>query len=1025
MATIIRFLKLQNKNPRPVFYSLSFTTLKNKNSDVIPLGIVMPNEYREYDLSKDLLETYSSVMDKAQIIIRVRSLKGKTVSYGTSLAIGFESMTQAAFIAGGNALAASLDMTINGMNVQSSDSDISVGVSSPQVPAFTVNNQQVNAFTVDNQQVKTAKTKNKLVSRVSWRKSAEGFSRYVRQLDEYLATSSFEVPEMYDPSHVVGGTGVAEVKLKDIVINKVVLNSPKLTAGEKINFDYSVKDGPVTVEWVSYVRKSDNRLIDYKKEFPAVTAGTYTVHVYLYQKDGYAFKDVNGRAVCDVLLADCTKLNSIGRSVANGKNCYHFSYDVEVKTPNVIINRVVLNAPKLTAGGKMSFDYTVKEGAVTIESITYIRSSDNKYFANTTNNPIVSAGEKYTVHVYLYQKSGYMLRNGCEVLLADGTKLASSSSVRISGKDCCHFYYDVQIPSATVAIAGAVRYVSCTNNGAFVAALRVYYQKPGSSTWLSTTSGTFANGGKKTYDLVSELNLPLNTLVQVEVVVSAGRNNKSSSILKVDTGSTKTANFTCSGTTLSNNLTMNIVAPASPIVINKVVLNAPKLTVGEKINFDYTVKDGPVTVEWVSYVRKSDNRSINYKKEFPEVTAGTYTVHVYLYQKDGYAFKDVNGSAVCDVLLADGTKLVPSSRAVANGKHCYHFSYDVVVSSPVITDSVRYVSCTNSGAFMAALRIYYQKPGTSTWLSTTSGTFSVGNKKTYDLVSELGLPSNTLVQVEVVVSAGQNNKSRNFFKVDTASSKTANFTCSGTALNNSLTVTVVAPASPTIINKVVLNAPPKLKSGDKINFDYTVKEGPVTVEWVMFVRASDNRYIRYKQEYPVVAGGEKYTVHVYLYQKSGYAFREVNGNAVCDVMLADGTKLVSSSHMTANGKNCCHFSYEMTIPSDIAADHVRYITCTNRGGYVAKLRVHYKKPGSTSWESTTSGSFALGGKKTYDLVSELNLPLNTMVQVEVVVTLGKNNKSSNILRVHPGTTKTANFTCSGTTLSNKLSMEIK
>lgn len=117
------------------------------------------------------------------------------------------------------------------------------------------------------------------------------------------------------------------------------------------------------------------------------------------------------------------------------------------------------------------------------------------------------------------------------------------------------------------------------------------------------------------------------------------------------------------------------------------------------------------------------------------------------------------------------------------------------------------------------------------------------------------------------------------------------------------------PQFESVVEKVVLNAP-NLICGEKGSFDYTVKEGAVTVEWVTFVRSRDNKFFINKQEAFNIENGEKYSVHVYLYPKKGFAFKEIDGNAVCDVTLADGTKLTSCGHMTANGKFCCHFSYD-------------------------------------------------------------------------------------------------------------------
>ena len=125
-----------------------------------------------------------------------------------------------------------------------------------------------------------------------------------------------------------------------------------------------------------------------------------------------------------------------------------------------------------------------------------------------------------------------------------------------------------------------------------------------------------------------------------------------------------------------------------------------------------------------------------------------------------------------------------------------------------------------------------------------------------------------------------------------------------------------------LVKEVVLKTPKKLVDGDILHYDYAVKEGAVTVEWVTYVRKSDNKFFINKQEYPTVALGEEYSVHVYLYPKDGYDFDWKDGTAVLDVCLEDGTALTSYSTMyvTRDKKNikCAHTSYEIKIPKKSA-----------------------------------------------------------------------------------------------------------
>lgn len=228
-----------------------------------------------------------------------------------------------------------------------------------------------------------------------------------------------------------------------------------------------------------------------------------------------------------------------------------------------------------------------------------------------------------------------------------------------------------------------------------------------------------------------------------------------------------------------------------------------------------------------------------------------------------------------------------------------------------------------------------------------------------------------------------------------------------------------------VIDKVVLKSP-KQKVGSAMNFAYSVQEGAVTIEWITFVRLNDNKYFINKQNSTLLSHGERYCIHFYLYPKSGFAFKEIDGNAVCEVILADGTKLKSAGHMTANGKYCCHFYYEYELPS---VDHIRYLSLTNKTlFYDAKLIVDYLKPLSEKTETYTSKSISKGKSVKCDLVSELNLPLNTHVQVSVLadgLLLTKTKKSGVHLKVHPDVDTTASFSCNGTALLPSITLESK
>ncbi|SIN96294.1 DUF6603 domain-containing protein [Fibrobacter sp. UWB11] len=226
-----------------------------------------------------------------------------------------------------------------------------------------------------------------------------------------------------------------------------------------------------------------------------------------------------------------------------------------------------------------------------------------------------------------------------------------------------------------------------------------------------------------------------------------------------------------------------------------------------------------------------------------------------------------------------------------------------------------------------------------------------------------------------------------------------------------------------VVDSIVLNAP-KLSIDEKLNFDYTVKNGAATVEWVTYVRLSDNKYFINNQNTTSTSFGEKYRVHVYLYPRNNYAFKMENGNADCNVKLSDGTVLKSDGLMTANGKYCCHFYYDVELPSQ---DHIRFLSLTNKASCSAKLKVFYKKTTSSTWETYESGNISKDKAVTCDLVSELKLPLNTLVQPAVVtkslLLFTRTKKANNVFRVHPEVNRKAEFTCEGSSVTPKIQLK--
>lgn len=249
-----------------------------------------------------------------------------------------------------------------------------------------------------------------------------------------------------------------------MLVDKVVLKAPKLSAGTTIKGAYNategsvpftVKEGYATVERVVFSPKNDASSKLYGGD-------EFEVHVYLYPKEACAFQWTNGNADCDVSLEDGTKLksyNSIHLRSASGSliKCAHFSYFLKIpgSSSKTLIKKLVLKAPQMADGDKLSFDYTVKEGPASIRWVIYERQSDKKSINYKSDYPTVNAGEVYEVHVYPYQNWGYAFdwKDGnavCDVVLEDGTKLTSYNSMYVDENEinikCPHYSYYLTIP---------------------------------------------------------------------------------------------------------------------------------------------------------------------------------------------------------------------------------------------------------------------------------------------------------------------------------------------------------------------------------------------------------------------------------------------------------------------------------------------------------------------------------------------------------------------------------------------------
>ena len=383
-------------------------------------------------------------------------------------------------------------------------------------------------------------------------------------------------------------------------------------------------------------------------------------------------------------------------------------------------------------------------------------------------------------------------------------------------------------------------------------------------------------------------------------------------------------------------------------LVKKVVLKAPKLSAGDSIAtmsrakdgaVPITVKEGAVTVEEVYYAGKN-NASTSKLKAGDE-----FEVHVYLYPKANYSFDWKDDTAVCDVSLEDGTKVTSFSNmyvTTASGQtvKCAHCSYilkipgtsssttlvnKVVLKAPKLAagDTVKGSYYAKDGSVPFTVKegavtvecVYYDaKNGASSTLK--AGDEYQVHVYLYPKAGYIFDWKNDTAVLDVSLEDGTKVTSFSNMYVTTASGATVK------CAHCEYLLKIPGSSSKTLIRKLVLKAP-QLADGDKLSFDYSVKEGPASIRWVIYERQSDNKFINYKSDYPTVNAGEVYEAHVYPYQNSGYEFEWKDGNAVCDVVLEDGTKLTSynSMYVEENGIRikCPHYSYYLTIPRKISS----------------------------------------------------------------------------------------------------------
>lgn len=104
--------------------------------------------------------------------------------------------------------------------------------------------------------------------------------------------------------------------------------------------------------------------------------------------------------------------------------------------------------------------------------------------------------------------------------------------------------------------------------------------------------------------------------------------------------------------------------------------------------------------------------------------------------------------------------------------------------------SIGQFSLFNQGGFVTKLQfVYWDSQGNKIHKDGTDG-FDLGQKKTAN-PGDFGVPNGALVSLYAFVVWGSDNEAKQVFTYDSSSTVTANYTISGTTLDNSLVLTSV------------------------------------------------------------------------------------------------------------------------------------------------------------------------------------------------------------------------------------------
>ena len=104
-------------------------------------------------------------------------------------------------------------------------------------------------------------------------------------------------------------------------------------------------------------------------------------------------------------------------------------------------------------------------------------------------------------------------------------------------------------------------------------------------------------------------------------------------------------------------------------------------------------------------------------------------------------------------------------------------------------------------------------------------------------------------------------------------------------------------------------------------------------------------------------------------------------------------------------------------------DTIRYFKLTNKGGFVARIHVSYRRDGEENWkEWSGSGDICLHAEKTQDL-SAVGIEDGTRVRLIAFVAGGIDKLANEEYIFSASASKTASYKITGTTLISTLSLE--